>query len=83
MEFWAKSLKDNVIIYDTTFSTNRAGMQLGCGSGVNEEGLSNLLFVSLVTFQDSESFEWVFEKLVMALRKSPTTIFTDSNGAMQ
>lgn len=82
-EFWAKSPTDNVMIYDTTFSTNRAGMKLGCGTGVNEEGLSNLLFVSLVCFQDHKSFEWVFENFMQAFRHAPRVVFTDSDGAME
>ena len=72
-----------MLLYDTTFSTNRAGMKLGCGTGVNEEGLSNLLFVSLVSFQDAESFEWVFGQFVLAFRYPPGVIFTDSDGAMK
>ena len=82
-EFWAKSPKDNVAIYDTTFSTNRAGMKLGCGTGVYEEGLSNLLFVSLVCFQDAESFQWVFECFLNVFRHTPCVLFTDSDPAME
>ena len=29
-EFWAKSPMDNVLLYDTTFSTNPAGMEPLC-----------------------------------------------------
>ena len=82
-EFWAKSPMDNVLLYDTTFSTNRAGMKLGCGTGVNDEGQSNLLFISLVCFQDAESFEWVFMEFMLAYKRGPVVIFTDSDLAMK
>ena len=82
VEFWAKSPNDNVLLYDTTFSTNRCGMKLGCGTGVNEEGLSNILFVSLVSYQDSDAFQWVFEEMMKAFHTAAAVIFTDSDPAM-
>jgi hypothetical protein len=81
-EYWAQNGEDNVIMYDKTHNCNRAGLKLGCGVGVSQEGLTQVTFVSLVMSQDAESFSWVFDHIKKAFRVPPQVIFTDSDPAM-
>ena len=57
-------------------------MKLGCGTSVDENGKTRLLFVSLLLYQDKESFQWVFKQVLQALHTAPRVIFTDSDPAM-
>jgi hypothetical protein len=83
IDVWAIAPNDNIVIYDTTANTNRSGMKLGCGTTVDQTGKTRLLFVSLVVYQDAESFQWVFEQMQEAFRTPPRVVFTDSDKAMQ
>ena len=69
-------------LYDTTFNTNRGGLKLGLVIGVDQEGLTRILFVSMVLYQGAKDFEWVFEHLLECFRVDPNVIFTDSDPAM-
>jgi hypothetical protein len=70
------------VLYDTTFNTNRGGLKLGLIIGVDQEGKTRILFVSMVLYQGTRDFQWVFEHLLKCFRVAPNVIFTDSDGAM-
>ena len=79
----------NVVLYDTTFGTNGYGLKLGCFTGIDGEGKTILLAVSLVKFEDTSSFAWAFrhfsEVMVLGENESswhPDVLFTDSDPAM-
>lgn len=82
VDFWAVSPNENIILYDTTANTNQAGMKLCCGTSVDENGKTRLLFVSLLVYQDKESFQLVFKRVLPALHTAPRFIFTGSDPAM-
>ena len=86
-----ESLQRNfhVVLYDTTFGTNGYGLKLGCFTGIDGEGKTILLAVSLVKFEDTSSFAWAFRRFseVMVLGENecswhPDVLFTDSDPAM-
>ena len=82
LDLWAIAPNNNIALYDTTANTNRAAMKLGCGTTVDKNGKTRLLFVSLLVYQDADSFQWVFEQALTAFHTPPRVIFTDSDKAM-
>lgn len=48
LDLWAIAPNNNIALYDTTANTNRAAMKLGCGTTVDKNGKTHLLFVSLL-----------------------------------
>ena len=70
------------VLYDTTFNTNRGGLKLGLITGVDQEGFTRILMVSMVMYQGAADFEWVFKHLIQCFHIAPKIIFTDSDNAM-
>ena len=68
-----------VSFYDTTHSTNEYDLKLGCVTGVDVNGKTVLLAVSLLTREDAKSFAWAFKMFQAAMHchpdvSSPTAI---------
>ena len=82
VEWWAINQENISIHYDTTFGTNRSGMKLGMMTGVDGDGHTRILFVTLVARQNAKSFQWCFKKLREVFKVAPVVIFTDSDPAM-
>ena len=82
IEWWALNQDSVSVHYDTTFGTNRSGMKLGLVTVVNGDGYTRILFITLVAYQNQESFAWVFRKLIEVFRIHPKVIFTDSDPAL-
>ncbi|XP_042983143.1 protein FAR-RED IMPAIRED RESPONSE 1-like [Carya illinoinensis] len=51
----------DVVIFDTTYLTNRYGMPFAPFVGVNHHGQSILLGVGLISSEDIETFVWLFQ----------------------
>jgi len=85
----------HLVLYDTTHGTNSYNMKLGCFTGINGEGKTILLGVSLLRFEDGPSFAWAFRRFAESMElggddedgedeKSwhPDVLFTDSDPSM-
>jgi hypothetical protein len=84
----------HLVLYDTTHGTNSYNMKLGCFTGINGEGKTILLGVSLLKFEDGASFAWAFRRFAESMELGedgeddedeswhPDVIFTDSDVKM-
>lgn len=70
------------VLYDTTHGTNRYGMKLGCFTGVDNNGKTILLAVSLLVNEDTASFKWAFNNFAKSFSFVPDVMFTDGDRAM-
>jgi len=75
-EIWAGMGDHSVVLFDTTFATNRYGQKLGFFSTVAPDGSSVILAATLIQSESKESFEWAFERFRDTF-SVPTTIYTD------
>jgi hypothetical protein len=57
-------------------------MKLGCFTGVDVNGKTVLLGVSLLTHEDAKSFAWAFKMFCAAMGCHPDVMFTDGDVAM-
>ena len=76
------SQRVHVILYDTTFNTNRQGLKFGFISSVDEHRRTYILATTMVMNEDHESFEWCLAELKKAFGVESTVIFTDSDPAL-
>ena len=76
------SQRVHVILYDTTFNTNRKGLKLGFISSVDEHRRTYILATTMVMNEDHESFEWCLAEFKKAFGVESTVIFTDSDPAL-
>ena len=76
------SQRVHVILYDTTFNTNRKGLKLGFITSVDEHRRTYILATTMVMNEDHESFEWCFAEFKKAFGVESTAIFTDSDPAL-
>jgi hypothetical protein len=81
-DHYARALECNVLLFDTTFNTNKYGMKLGCLTTISETGKTIILACSLVQSESIESFLWVFEMFLECFKVRPAVIFTDGDPAM-
>uniref|UniRef100_A0A7S2FMW1 MULE transposase domain-containing protein n=1 Tax=Octactis speculum TaxID=3111310 RepID=A0A7S2FMW1_9STRA len=72
----------NMVIYDTTFGTNRYGYKLGLFITVDEHLRTIILAQSLLLREQKEDFIWAFEQFNLHFKMAPTVFFTDSDPAM-
>ena len=68
----------DVLIHDCTYRSNKYNMALGLMTVVDQNSCSRVVGQHLMINEDSESFEWLFEKLP----KAPNVIFTDQDLAV-
>ncbi|XP_074271333.1 protein FAR1-RELATED SEQUENCE 5-like [Silene latifolia] len=69
--------------FDSTFLSNRYQMPFCPFVGVNHHGSTILYAVALISYEDTESFEWVFEKWMECMGRAPTVLLTDQCKAME
>ncbi|XP_039137519.1 protein FAR1-RELATED SEQUENCE 5-like [Dioscorea cayenensis subsp. rotundata] len=73
----------DVVIFDTTYKTNRFGFPFAPFVGVNHHMQFILFGCALIADEKEESFLWVFQAwLKCMLEKYPKTIITDQDLAM-
>ena len=73
----------DVIMFDTTYSTNRDARPLGVFLGLNHHRETVVFGGALLYDETIESFVWLFETFLEAMsEKKPITIFTDQDAAM-
>ncbi|KAK9673908.1 hypothetical protein RND81_12G197900 [Saponaria officinalis] len=88
--FWAdarcramyKAFSDPVS-YDMTFLSNRYLMPFSHFVGVNHHGSTVIFASALVSYKDTETFEWVFERWIECMGRAPTVMLTDQCKAME
>ncbi|KAL3828181.1 hypothetical protein ACJIZ3_016983 [Penstemon smallii] len=72
----------DVVIFDTTFRTNKYNMVCAPFVGINHHWQNVLLGCAFLLDETTSSFTWVFEAFLEAMGKAPETIFTDQDQAM-
>mmetsp|Transcript_5427 Transcript_5427/g.13778 ORF Transcript_5427/g.13778 Transcript_5427/m.13778 type:complete len:479 (+) Transcript_5427:1167-2603(+) len=75
-ETWAGLGDNSVVLFDTTFATNRYGQKLGFFTTVSPHGHTVILAATFLQSESRESFEWAFSRFRDTFT-SPATIFTD------
>ncbi|XP_035543236.1 protein FAR-RED IMPAIRED RESPONSE 1-like [Juglans regia] len=74
----------DVITFDTTYLTNAYKMPFVPFVGVNHHGQSILLGCGLISSDDTDTFEWLFESWLQCMNnQSPNVIITDQDNAMK
>ncbi|XP_043705344.1 protein FAR1-RELATED SEQUENCE 5-like [Telopea speciosissima] len=89
-KFWAdpRMLIDyavfgDVVIFDTTFCTNKEYRPFGIFAGFNHHRGATIFGVALLYDETVPSFKWLFETFLETHgQKKPKTIFTDQDAAM-
>ncbi|XP_038723112.1 protein FAR1-RELATED SEQUENCE 5-like isoform X2 [Tripterygium wilfordii] len=88
--FWANSICrrsyhafGDVLVFDTTYNTNRYGLIFAPFVGVNHHGQSILLACAFLSDETTESFEWLLQQLLTVMPAgAPKMIITDQDPAM-
>ncbi|KAJ4955847.1 hypothetical protein NE237_012630 [Protea cynaroides] len=83
--FWADSkarsayeIFGDVVVFDTTYKTNRYRWPFGSFTGVNHHAQSILFGCGLVANETKETFEWLFKAWMNAMgNKAPKAVITD------
>ncbi|XP_042962573.1 protein FAR1-RELATED SEQUENCE 5-like [Carya illinoinensis] len=74
----------DVITFDTTYLTNAYKMPFAPFVGVNHHGQSILFGCGLISNEDAQTFEWLFESWLKCMNdQPPNAIITDQDKAMQ
>ncbi|KAE8732263.1 hypothetical protein F3Y22_tig00002237pilonHSYRG01202 [Hibiscus syriacus] len=75
---------DDVIAFDTTYKDNLYGRPIMPIVGVNHHHNTIVFATSIIADETSQSFEWVLQNVLEAMiNKSPISVVTDGNRAMQ
>lgn len=73
-----------VVIFYTTYLTNRYGMPFAPFVSVNHYGQSILLDAGLITSKDTQTFVWLFQTWLKCMNgRAPAAIMTDQDCAMK
>ncbi|TXG54219.1 hypothetical protein EZV62_019475 [Acer yangbiense] len=88
--FWADAISrrgysyfGDVVVFDTTYNTNRYGMILAPFVGVNNHGQTIVFACALLGSETTDSFVWLFEQFKKAMPSGPPKmIITDQDPAM-
>ncbi|KAI5353732.1 hypothetical protein L3X38_006626 [Prunus dulcis] len=88
--FWADATSrraygfyGDVVVFDTTFNTNRYDLTFAPLLGVNNHGQTIVLACAFLSKETTESFVWMFEEFKKAMPGGePKTIITDQDAAM-
>ncbi|KAF7144470.1 hypothetical protein RHSIM_Rhsim04G0171600 [Rhododendron simsii] len=88
--FWADATSrksyqyfGDVVVFDTTYNTNRYAMIFAPILGVNHHGQTTLFGCGFLSDETSDSFEWLFEEFLKAMPAGPPKmIITDQDLAM-
>ncbi|XP_042954662.1 protein FAR1-RELATED SEQUENCE 5-like [Carya illinoinensis] len=74
----------DVITFDTTYLTNAYKMPFASFVGVNHHGQSILFGCGLISNEDANTFEWLFESWLKCMNdQPPNAIITDQDKAMK
>ncbi|KAF5454711.1 hypothetical protein F2P56_024357 [Juglans regia] len=74
----------DVITFDTTYLTNAYKMPFALFVGVNHHGQSILLGCRLISNEDADTFEWLFQSWLQCMNNQPpNAIITDQDKAMK
>ena len=76
MKDWANDTS-NVLLFDPTWGTHRAGMKLCCFTSVSPHGQSVVLSFALLVDETTDSILWSFRAFSKHFKKPPTVVFTD------
>ncbi|XP_073034950.1 protein FAR1-RELATED SEQUENCE 5-like [Primulina eburnea] len=90
MCFWAdpvsrraNSVFGDVVLFDTTYNTNKYGMIFAPFVGVNHHHQTIVFGCGFLTDEKTQSFVWLFNKFIEAMPKgAPNVIITDQDPAM-
>ncbi|XP_056160407.1 protein FAR1-RELATED SEQUENCE 5-like isoform X1 [Syzygium oleosum] len=88
--FWRDSLSKfdydcfgDVLVFDTTYRTNKYNMICAPFVGVNHHWKNTLFGCAFLLDETAESFIWLFDVFLKSMgNKAPKTIFTDQDQAM-
>ncbi|XP_061993349.1 protein FAR1-RELATED SEQUENCE 5-like [Rosa rugosa] len=92
--FWADSISrraysfyGDVVIFDTTYNTNRYGMIFAPFTGVNNHGQTIIFACAFLNDETADSFVWLFKELLNAMpgnapENAPKMLITDQDPAM-
>ncbi|KAK9732457.1 hypothetical protein RND81_04G001700 [Saponaria officinalis] len=69
--------------YDTTFLSNRYRMPFSPFVGVNHYGSTVIFAAALMSYENTETFEWVFKKWIECMGRAPRVMITDQCKAME
>ncbi|XP_074299697.1 protein FAR1-RELATED SEQUENCE 5-like [Silene latifolia] len=69
--------------FDSTFLSNGYQMPLCPFVGVNHHGSTVLFAAALISYEDTESSEWVFEKWMECMGRAPTILLTNQRKVME
>ncbi|KAL8470378.1 hypothetical protein ACS0TY_033015 [Phlomoides rotata] len=73
----------DVVVFDRTYNTNKYRMIFTPLVGVNHHGQTIILNCGFFSDEKTESFVWLFSKLMEAMtKKTPGIIITDQDPAM-
>mmetsp|Transcript_10471 Transcript_10471/g.21525 ORF Transcript_10471/g.21525 Transcript_10471/m.21525 type:complete len:100 (-) Transcript_10471:1137-1436(-) len=75
-------MKHKVVLYDTTYGTNRYRLQLGLVTSIAPSGHTAIIAISLVADQTAETFQWVFRQFAEMIGSEPDVLITDGDRAM-
>ncbi|XP_024155754.1 protein FAR1-RELATED SEQUENCE 5-like [Rosa chinensis] len=92
--FWADSISrraysfyGDVVIFDTTYNTNRYGMIFAPFTGVNNHGQTIIFACAFLNDETADTFVWLFKEFLNAMpgdapENAPKMIITDQDPAM-
>ncbi|XP_038698830.1 protein FAR1-RELATED SEQUENCE 5-like [Tripterygium wilfordii] len=73
----------DVVVFDTTYNTNRYGMIFAPFVGVNHHGQTTLFAYAFLSDETTESFSWLLQQLLLSMPIGPPKmIITDQDPAM-
>ncbi|XP_075486498.1 protein FAR1-RELATED SEQUENCE 5-like [Primulina tabacum] len=77
------SVFGDVVVFDTTYNTNKYGMIFAPFVGVNNHHQTIVFGCGFLSDEKTESFVWLFNKFIEAMPKgAPDVIITDQDPAM-
>ena len=79
---WAHGGKDNVLLFDPTFGTNRVGLKLAPFTTISSCGQTVIIAYLLHRFEDEDTFYWAFKCFASVFRSAPSSFWTDSDLAI-
>ena len=79
LKTWARGGKDNVLLFDTTWGTNRQGFKLGCFITIASTGQTEVVALALLASETKDMFEWAFRCFAKVFKVAPRSIFTDGD----
>eukprot|EP00966_Prymnesium_polylepis_P110681 2560159-Prymnesium_polylepis.1 len=79
MEDWSKCPKENVLLYDPTFGTNKHNLKLWPFVTVAPTGRTTIMANLLVFYENRRCFEWGFRCFAAVFGTSSAILVTDDD----